>query len=169
MSFNIDQFVCAAESLQAWVKAEPATKEKEAVIALGVLAEIYANAIKLMAIEAGREEPESDESYAVCVDEWKEVYERLDCLPFTYYSELESPHESDKEGTYTDIIEDLADTYQDVIEGLNIYKSGQKEQAVCHWQMTFEFHWGRHVLAAMKALHCFFQDEGDFSRFNLSS
>ena len=118
-----------------------------------------------MTLEAGREEPAGDVSYAVSMDEWNEVYDRLNNMPFTYYSEIETPHDSNSESSYTDLIEDLTDIYQDVIEGLNIYNAGLKEQALSHWQMTFEFHWGRHVLGAMTALHCYFQDETDFAGF----
>ena len=165
MSEHLENFYLAAQSFQDWVKTEPVDKNKEAVTALDSLSLLYSRAILLMGLEAGREEPEGDESFAVCVDEWNDVYDRLNNMPFTYYSELESPHDSNSESSYTDFIEDLTDIYQDVIEGLNIYKAGLKEQALCHWQMTFEFHWGRHVLGAMTALHCYFQDEGDFGSF----
>ena len=165
MSDSLENFFLAAQSFQGWVKTEPVDKNKEAVKALRVLSSLYSHAIELMSLEAGREEPNDDESYAVGMDEWDEVYDRLDNMPFNYYSELESPHDSEGESLYTDLIEDLTDIYQDVIEGLNIYNAGLREQALSHWQMTFEFHWGRHLLGAMKALHCYFQDEGDFAGF----
>ncbi|MCH2207209.1 MAG: DUF5063 domain-containing protein [Lentisphaerales bacterium] len=165
MSEQLENFYAAAQSFKNLVKAEPVEKTKEAVSALNSLSLLYSSAIQLMTVEAGREEPEGDESFAVCVDEWNDVYERLNNMPFTYYSELESPLDSNSESSYTDLIEDLTDIYQDVVEGLNIYEAGLKEQALCHWQMTFEFHWGRHLLGAMTALHCYFQDEGDFASF----
>jgi hypothetical protein len=75
------------------------------------------------------------------------------------------PHESDSELVFTDLSEGVTDIYQDVAEGLKLYKVGEEEQALCHWQMTFEYHWGRHCLSAMKALHTWFQGESDFQIF----
>ena len=167
MSQSVDYFVSIAEKFQNWVKEEPLAKEKEAVLALDVLSGLYAGAVQIMRLEVEREEPEASESHVVSMDEWKDVYDRLNNMPFAYYCELESPHDSNTEGSYTDFIEDLADIYQDVTEGLNIYREGHTGQALSHWQMTFEFHWGRHALSAMKALHCYFQDDADFSGFSL--
>ena len=86
-------------------------------------------------------------------------------MPFTYYQDCESPLESESEAVFTDIVEDLTDIYQDVAEGLKLYEKEQHENALCHWQMTFEYHWGKHCLGAMKALHIWFQTESDFSSF----
>jgi hypothetical protein len=159
-------FAIVAEQFTDWVHSSPLCSEQEAVKALSLLSNLYAAAINIMTIDAERSEPEDDfENHTVSVDEWKEVYDRFSNFPFSYYSEVETPHESDPKTNYTDFIEDLTDIYQDVKEGLNIYQTGQVEQALCHWQMTFEFHWGKHVLGAMKALHCWFQDEADFSFF----
>ncbi|MCM8537623.1 MAG: DUF5063 domain-containing protein [Lentisphaeraceae bacterium] len=166
MSTQIDHFVTAVETFTNWVNGEPDEKELEAVKALQSLSSLYTGAIQLMAVDTNREEPESEEDYSVSVDEWNDAYERLSSMPFTYYKEVESPHESEsEESLYTDILEDLTDIYQDILEGLKIYNSGLRSQAVSHWQMTFEFHWGRHVLGAMKALHCYFQEERDFAKF----
>ena len=166
MSEHLDNFFESAQEFQDWVKTEQTDKNKEAVETLRLLSTLYARAILLMSLEADREEPDCDESFAVCMDEWNVVYDRLNNMPFTYYNELDSPHDSDAESSYTDLIEDLTDIYQDVVEGLNIYKAGLKNQALGHWQMTFEFHWGRHLLGAMNALHCYFQDEADFAGFS---
>ena len=84
MSAHLKSFVTAVEAFQDWVKTEAVEKEKEAVTALKLLSSLYAGAIQLMTVEAGREEPESNEGFAVGVDEWKEVYDRLDNMPLTY-------------------------------------------------------------------------------------
>lgn len=165
-SLIIDEFVRNSESFVTWIETPPVDKIDEASSALLHLSKLYASALQLMKVDVAKDDSEEDpESCKVTVEQWKEVYESLNHLPFTYYREVESPHDSDGEVIFTDLVEDITDTYQDVAEGLNLYKTGQNEQAVCHWQMTFEFHWGRHVLGAMKAIHSYFQEESDFEVF----
>lgn len=165
-SLIIDEFVHNTESFVAWIETPPIDKIEEASSALLHLSKIYSSALQLMKVNVEKDETEEDpEDCKVTVEEWKEVYERLNHLPFTYYREVESPHDTDSEEVYTDLVEDLTDIYQDLAEGLKLYKSDQHEQALCHWQMTFEFHWGRHLLGAMKSLHCYFQEESDFEIF----
>ena len=165
-SLIIDTFIREVESFVAWVETPPRDQIDEAASVLLHLSSLYSNALNLMKVDVEKDGYEEDpEEFKVTVEEWKEVYERLNHLPFTYYCECESPHDSDSEISYTDLVEDITDVYQDVTEGLRLYKSGQSEQGLCHWQMTFEFHWGRHVLGAIKALHCYFQDEKDFAVF----
>ena len=54
-----------------------------------------------------------------------------------------------------DIIDDLADIYKDLKDGLWYLKQGSEIDAVFYWNNTFGFHWGRHILGAMYALFCF--------------
>ena len=162
----VTSFLAAAESYINWVEGESDSSEEKAATALDLLAALYSSALQLMRIDVEGEEPnENSEAAIVSVDEWKEAYDRICNFPFTFYYEVDSLHESSCESHYTDLIEDLVDIYQDVKEGMNIYQMKQSSQALCHWQMTFEFHWGRHVLGAMKALHCYFQEKSDFQVF----
>ena len=165
-SLIIDEFVRNSEYFVGWIESPPVDKIDEASSALIHLSKLYSTALQLMKVDVEKDETEEDpEGCKITVEQWKDVYESLNHLPFTYYKEVESPHDSDGEEKFTDLVEDITDTYQDVAEGLNLFRAGQREQALCHWQMTFEFHWGRHVLGAMKALHCYFQEEGDFQVF----
>lgn len=161
-----EQFFNTADAFVAWVKSSPQDAAEEAKTALVHLSEIYTKALFLMKVEVERAEGANDpEECRVGVEEWNEVYERLNHFPFTYYQESELPLDSDTKQVFTDIVEGLTDIYQDITEGLNLYKAGEEEQAACHWQMTFEYHWGRHCLGAMKALHSWFQEESDFQAF----
>jgi len=165
----IDDFVNEAESFISWVGNPPADANNKAIESLKLLSGLYYRMLTLISLDMpGHNSDTSSDKYVVDMEEWKEVYDRLNCFPFTYYFEAESPHEREPETHYTDLTEDLTDIYQDVKEGLMLFQAGEKEQAVCHWQMTFEFHWGSHVLSAMKALHCYFQIDGDFSTFSNS-
>ncbi len=165
-SLIIDDFARHAESFVSWVKNPPHQPMDDAAHALAVLASIYSGAIQLMKVNVERREPDEDpENFQVSADEWKEVYERLQLLPLNHYQEVESPLENNAEVHYADLAENLTDIYQDIAEGLMFYQSNQAEQAICHWQMTFEFHWGQTVLSSMSALHRFFQEDADFSIF----
>lgn len=162
----INEFVKITESFLVWIEAPPINKVDEASSALLHLSQVYSAALQLMKIDVDKDEAEGDpEACRISVDQWKEVYDRLNYLPFTYYKEFDSPHESDSEEVFTDLVEDLTDIYQDLAEGMNLYRSSQYEQALCHWQMTFEFHWGRHLLGAMKALHSYFMEDSNFAVF----
>ena len=162
----IEEFLSSAESFVSWIKSPPQDPKEEAASALATLSKLYADSLNLMRVDVDRDESGYEpEECRVSPDEWKEVYERLNHFPFTYYQACESPHDSDTEAVFTDLVEDLTDIYQDVAEGVSLYKADQHEYALCHWQMTFEFHWGKHCLGAMKALHIWFQDESDFQFF----
>ena len=161
----IENFLSSVKAFVDWIQSPPQDSKEEAASALLTLTSLYADAISLMKIDVEREEGFEPEECRVLPEEWKEVYERLNHFPFTYYQECESPHDSDSDTVFTDIVEDLTDIYQDVAEGKKLYDEGQHENALCHWQMTFEYHWGRHCLGAMKALHTWFQSESDFRLF----
>ena len=159
------EFISCAEGFISWVETPPENSKDEAASALMVLTSLYAGALKLMSLDIDRQEGVEPDECRVSPDECKDVYDRLNHLPFTYYQDSDSPLESESESVFVDIVEDLTDIYQDVAEGMKLYKTDQHENALCHWQMTFEYHWGRHCLAAMRALHIWFQTESDFDCF----
>lgn len=50
---------------------------------------------------------------------------------------------------------DLTDIYQDLLEGLSAFRTGSEEQrreAIWHWRFSFEVHWGRHLVAALRPI-----------------
>jgi hypothetical protein len=53
-----------------------------------------------------------------------------------------------------DIIDDLADLYKDLKDGLWYLKRGSEGDAVFQWRFSFGVHWARHILGAMYALYC---------------
>jgi len=165
-SQKTETFISIADKYIKWVDTPPEAVEFEAATALSLLAALYSAALNIMKldIEEDGSHVESEEN-SVSVDQWKEAYERISNFPFNYYYEVDSAHEPSCESHYTDLIEDLTDIYQDVKEGMNLYEKNYKSQALYHWQMTFEFHWGRHILGAMKALHGHFQENSDFEVF----
>ena len=68
------------------------------------------------------------------------------------YVDVVTPLQNDGEIIRTDIQEELADIYQNVAEGLVLYKTGYESDGLWHWRLTFEFHWGRRLLSIIDTL-----------------
>jgi hypothetical protein len=72
-----------------------------------------------------------------------------------FYWEVFDPYE---EGAPVcgSIGDDLADIYGDLKNALDLYRRGGEagqRKAVWHWRFTFLFHWGDHLVDALRALH----------------
>jgi hypothetical protein len=73
--------------------------------------------------------------------------------PFREYWEVFSPtglEQSDP--VVCNLIDDLAETYFDLDEGLWLYDRGHIRAAAWEWWFGFGVHWGRHVTSALRAL-----------------
>jgi len=53
-----------------------------------------------------------------------------------------------------DVIDDLADIYKDLKEGLWYLEQGSEDDAVFQWRFSLDVHWSRHIISTMYALHC---------------
>lgn len=49
--------------------------------------------------------------------------------------------------------DDVADVYQDVLEGLRLWDAGAPTRALFQWKIYFDVHWGDHAVRAIHALH----------------
>lgn len=82
-------------------------------------------------------------------------------LTFQYYWEVFTPTDidSNKEPVCGDLFDDFLDIYEDVASGLWLYDHEHFESAVFSWSAMQGFHWGRHAVSAMHALHSFHPEE----------
>lgn len=53
------------------------------------------------------------------------------------------------------LCDDLADIYYDLRNGLDLYARGESHlaDAIWHWRVHYEFHWGPHLFRALKTVH----------------
>lgn len=69
----------------------------------------------------------------------------------TYWTVFEPyTFEEPVRGSLTD---DLIDIYKDLKQGVLLYQRDEQLEAIWHWKFHYEYHWGRHALNAMRALH----------------
>jgi hypothetical protein len=79
----------------------------------------------------------------------------------TAYWEVFNPYNVDdpykqEEALMGALDDDLLDIYSDLLKGFRIYGKGSSDQdleAVWYWQLSFNTHWGRHLVSALRALH----------------
>jgi hypothetical protein len=69
-----------------------------------------------------------------------------------WYWEVFDPREKDMP-VVGDLADDLADIYSDVKNGLVAFRRGAMHAAIRHLQESFRYHWGDHVVDALRALH----------------
>ncbi len=159
-----DRVVRASENFCQWAENEPTATHNEARIAHPNMSPLYAAPLGLAGLDLPDEEEYNNEKI-IPIDQWRNVYDRFESLPITSYVDVITPLQMDGEVIRTDLQEELADIYQDVAEGLSLYKEGYVNDGLWHWRLTFEFHWGRRILSVMNTLHAYFEDKADWEVF----
>lgn len=75
------------------------------------------------------------------IDAYSVVFDPLE------YNPVEAPRP-----VIATVAEDLSDIYDDVMEGLVLYRAGRIQSAVWKWHFTYFAHWGRHLSHAQSAI-----------------
>jgi len=87
---------------------------------------------------------------------WECIHKKYAPIEFQYYNEIFDPHNfEDKEPVTGDLHDDLADIYCDIKPGVLLYQKGFTDAAVFEWKSSFNFHWGKHILSAMRAIYMY--------------
>ena len=68
------------------------------------------------------------------------------------YHEVFDPYVA-SEPVMGSLSDDLLDVHADVTRGLHLWERGAYADAVWHWRLLFETHWGDHAIDALRALH----------------
>jgi hypothetical protein len=111
-------------------------------------ARLYAEGLQLSEVEAEDGAPQN-----LAADTSK-VEAALIHLRGYHYREIFDPDPRlDEEPCVGDIGDDLLEVYRDIRRGLEIYRQGFPQAAEWEWAFNFRIHWGRHVAAALLALH----------------
>jgi hypothetical protein len=139
-----------AERFCRWAEAASSNPETDALVALRLVAGLYGQALQLPEVQPDSDTIDRSQLGA------RTVYDRFAQLPIRHYTMVFDPLADPPEEPVTaDLADDLRDIYADLTEGLRYYSAGRPGDAVFAWRTSFAFHWGRHALGALYALHCY--------------
>lgn len=160
------RIIDASRAFCNWCEGEEADSTNEAKNCLILLSDLYSSSMRLMICDIPDADSIEVDNWQINPDDWRAAYDRFDALPIGEFTEAQFPLEPNDSTVRSDLREELADIYEDVLEGLNILDQGHEQAALWHWKLTFEFHWGRRVLAAMNVLHAYFEEDSDWQVFS---
>ena len=151
----IDQFAVRAEAFRCWLIEGTDTGAAAVQQALSHLTGLFGAALGLPTGASANEAPR------VTDDEWRQAFEACRRLPVRSYGVvfdplIVPPGETD----ITDVADDLADIYRDIVTGLRAYQNGDHGEAAWQWRFAFWSHWGRHAIGAMGALRAWLEADG---------
>lgn len=116
------------------------------------LAAMYKDGFALLDVEPAS----SEHGPRLTPDEWSQIFgsvhEKLK-VAVQYYKD----HGTDEEYLATIMLpDDIADLYQDINAGLNVFKRGSDDDmrdAAWEWRFGFMGHYGRHMVNAIRTVH----------------
>lgn len=156
---DIERFRTAADDYCRWTEASPSASERiEAETAARLLAALL-HFIQPLRGQTGEEV--SDYEPPPVTDETRQrVLNRFAALPFSYYTLSLKPYKCDLDEAMacTILSDDLADIYYDLRKGLDYLQAGLPGDALFHWQLMHDSHWGLHATSALYALRCWLSD-----------
>jgi hypothetical protein len=158
---DVISFVQSGRKFCALLECRDWDKEHWAEAVLPTLAQLYADALRLPAVDPD-EFQKLPAVFDVSRKQWNELYEALgkflaDSRWYWAYFDPTEPRDSKEAAIGGDLADDLGDIYRDVKPGINAWDSGVDdylEQIIFHWTCAgFHSHWGVHAVSAMRALH----------------
>ena len=129
-----------------------------------VLPVLYEAGLRLPNVDLDPDDPELPDTARLTHEQWKEVFDRL-ALGFAHYWTMAPFDFSGDEWAVEldgDLVDDLADIYSDVKEGLDLLAAGEPlNEVVWQWRCGFWVHWGRHAVDALRIIHRHIAVDGD--------
>ncbi len=147
---SLDDFAVAVRSYCDWVEGAHSTEGRYADMlqARRHLASLYATALGLPEVEC-----EWVDS-VLTHEDYMQTYRRFDSLPVGYYGRVFDPLDLDAgDASLGDLVDDLADIWRDLKEGLLLFDAGRRDAAGASWQESFTIHWGVHAVNALAVIH----------------
>ena len=150
MADTLDEFATAAREYCEWCEAPAGDTAK----IFRLLSRLVASIVDVHADEGGRRD-----ARAIPHEEWQQVLDGLQLMPFSYYKVPFDPHNLEAAtDELDDLLDDLADIWRDLKPALELFDAGHRKDAAWNWRFRFEAHWGRHATSALYALHCWLAD-----------
>jgi hypothetical protein len=86
-----------------------------------------------------------------------------DRVPFAYYWTVLNPIDINNSAVIGtgDLVDDLGDIYKDLKQGLLLFDMpdfGAKENAIWKFRFDFDYHWRKHCIEALNAIHHYLQN-----------
>ena len=157
MADSVRAFAEEAERFYSWVSSSPQGEEALADGLRRVVA-LYAAALSLPKPFAP-DLPDEDSPAQVNESERIAVHRWASGLLLGCYSEIFNPLQvPPEEPVVGHLGDDLGDIYGDVLEGLRLFQSGKREEAIWEWGFGFQHHWGEHATCAIRALHAYLME-----------
>jgi hypothetical protein len=147
---SISGFAETSREFCLWIECGTITDLQQGQV---LLAELH-----LLVLELPRIEPNSIDrgDRNISGDEYRKITTRLRDLPINFYWEVLDPLIGEKEGTACgSLVDDLADIWRDLKNGLLNYEDGRVINAVFDWRTSFETHWGKHLVEAQRVIHSY--------------
>ena len=147
---HIEEFSKIAQEYCTWVETKE-SKANDAFYAQILLSKLYCWGIQLPDCET-TDEFEND---SIPLHDHSEVVKLFSDFPVSYYSQVFNAEIiPSEEPCIGDVIDDLADIYKDLKDGLWYLENTSTVDAVFQWRFSLGVHWARHALGAMYAMLC---------------
>jgi hypothetical protein len=146
---HIREFADLAQEYCLWVEGEENKSEEYLIYIQVLLSKLYCWGIQLLECDPtelldSNEKPDHDHQL---------VLSHFKGFPIQYYSMIFNANIVPSEEPVTcDVIDDLADIYKDLKDGLWYLSKVSELDALFQWRFSFGVHWARHVMGAMYAL-----------------
>lgn len=149
-------FVIRADAYVALTESLPTALSMAFVERLaGVLVGLYESALALPDLTPPSVEPEKSAVGTQRSANLRSELAQLFSGHAAYWSVFDPYDERDHEPVIGDLVDDMVSIYEDVQTGLAVYPRGgpEADDAIWDWRFGFRSHWGRHLTAAVRALH----------------
>jgi hypothetical protein len=143
-----DQSVDVARRYCAWIEGEGLI---DFTRARRLLAELQLGALGLPELDSGA--PQKIQKPAPELRQ--RVLQRVYAVPFRHYWNVFDPLKENQQPVCGDLSDDLADIWLDLWKGFCLFDAGHKWEAIFHWRVLYDSHWGQHVLDAQPAIYEF--------------
>lgn len=154
---SVEQFAAEVEDFAQWANAGGDSGAKAVHDGLVRLTRLYIAALEMPTRQPTTDEPDL-EHLNVSDDEWKAVLAHAARLGFDFYGSIFDPIPvPPQEPCVGSLADDIADIYRDVVTGLRMHRAGHSQEALHHWGFLFLHHWGNHATGAIRAMHCWLE------------
>jgi len=149
----MEKFRAAAKKFIEDVDAAPQTETNTFLANVGrSMAELYSVALSLPAVEPETNGADEAPFQTDKFHELRRSLQRTIGSLDTYWQIFDSTQK--EEPAQGSLSGDISEIYFDLKQGLELDKTGApKSDILFDWRLDFQHHWGRHLLAALAAIH----------------